>query len=497
MKLATRSIPYRTAESVRAVVVLVALAVVTSAVAVRRPVGLAVLGAFVIVAAGVAAAWQAACVRRVEYDASGDAFEVRRGVFSRRRREIPVDRLQHVDVARNAVHRLLGIAEVRLTAAGADETEVRLRFVTEEEASRLRDRLRSRPRATDELAADAPQSGSETETTDRCRDSPDGDPLFSLSARELGLLACLSIDLRLASLFSLGLAAVAPSLADRLLLPEPAVVRGPLAVAAVYVAATVGGGLVAVVAHHGFRLSRDGDDLRYACGLATRRTGTVPLSSVQSVTRSSNPLWRLAGYARVRVATAGGSRVEPGDSALTVPIVGADRARDLVARIAPGAGAVAGSGIEHPPKRARRRYAVRYLLALVPAAAVLVGVGSRQPSLAPLRYLGVALPALAPVAGHCAWRSRGYALTPSHVVVREGFWRRRTTVVPRDRVQAVIHAQSPFQRRRGLASVRVATAGDVARDPCATDLDADDAARLREAVSAPGTPVRTPDRGAA
>jgi Predicted membrane protein len=91
-----------------------------------------------------------------------------------------------------------------------------------------------------------------------------------------------------------------------------------------------------------------------------------------------------------------------------------------------------------------------------------------------------------PVAAHLAWTHKGYYVDDDYVVTRNGFWRRRTMIVPADRVQTVFSSQTIFQRRRNLGTVTVDTAGSGglgSGNAVAVDIDASTADRVRERVA--------------
>ena len=56
----------------------------------------------------------------------------------------------------------------------------------------------------------------------------------------------------------------------------------------------------------------------------------------------------------------------------------------------------------------------------------------------------------------------GYALTAWGVLFRSGWWTRKLAIVPHARIQTVALAESPFDRRHRMASVRIDTAGAAA-----------------------------------
>ena len=105
------------------------------------PAGPTVLLAIAGIAAVALIGYETAYVRRFSYDLGGDTLDIESGVASRRSREIPIRRIQNVDISRNVVQRLLGIAVVSFETAGGGDTEARLRFVSFEEAKRLQARL--------------------------------------------------------------------------------------------------------------------------------------------------------------------------------------------------------------------------------------------------------------------------------------------------------------------------------------------------------------------
>lgn len=406
---------------------------------------------------------------RFEYELTEDTFDIRSGVLSRRTREIPIRRIQNVDLQRNVVQRAIGLVEVRLETAGGSDTEAQLRFVTEEEAERIRTRLTRLKRGR-------------TDETDGVAE-PEPDLLFAISPTELFVLGVTSIDLRLLSIVTVLLPILAPSMTDRF--QDPLIsfaLAAPLLAGVVVVGVALLSGVYSVTNYFGFRLHRVEDELRYERGLIQHFSGTIPLDKVQTLSVSENVLARALGYASLSIETAG---YGPGDSAgsqSAVPIAERERVFRLARSIDPFDEVT----FERPPKRARLRYAIRY------AALVLVLTGVAY---AVNRYTGFSfawylLPLGLPLAGvgaHLKWRNLGYATCEDHFVAREGFWSRTTRVVPYYRVQTVIESATVFQRRRDLATVVVDTAGSgglTGSGARALDIDADAATDLRASVEA-------------
>ena len=462
MKLDPLSIPFRAGESVvRLAWVLVFALVGSPALGGASGIGVAVVGWFV-----VALAYQLVYYQRFEYELSDDTLDIASGVVSRRNREIPIGRVQNVDISRNVVQRALGIAQINLETAGGSSTEASLRYVGFEEAKRLQSEIGRLKRGAVSTETGDPEPERE---------------LFAVTRKELVLLGVVGLDLRLLSIVTVLLSVISPSLRERFADPLVGLaVTAPLAAVAVVGIAALISGAIALTSYYGFRLARQNDELLYERGLLQRFSGTIPLGKIQTLRISENFIARRLGYASLAVETAGYAANDEGSQS-AIPLAERGRVVDLARSIE----AFEGIEFERPPKRARERYAVRY--SIVAALAVAAAFAAdRYTGLTFAWYVALALLPLALVGAHLKWLNLGYDVQPGYVVLREGFWTRTTAVVPYYRVQTVLDSQTVFQRRRGLASLVVDTAGSSGltnRQPRALDIDADRADNLRETVA--------------
>lgn len=463
MKLSPVSPVYRTVQRASGLVV---TAVLVAQTAVARFVG----GPKVVYALGILAVagvlgYELLYYRRFAYEFTEDTLDIRSGVLSRRERELPYGRIQNVDISENIVQRALGIAAVGLETAGGSTTEGTIRFVSAAEARRLQSEIQRRT-GRERSETVPPESSTE---------------LFVLSPRELALAGALSFDLRVLGVVTFVGPGSVPLLSSYLETPMGLVgMIGGLLVAGLALSAWLLGIAVAVVNYHGFRLFRSDDDLRYERGLIRRFSGSIPEEKVQSVTIEDNPLKRTFGYATLKVETAG---YAPGQgsarsSLVAIPIAKRDRVRAVAEQIE----AAGEAAFDRPPKRVRRRYIARYIIAvgLVTGAgftaAVFLGVDAPWYAIA---SIGI----LIPPAAHLKWRHRGVWVSTDHIVTRNGFWTRSTKIVPYYRIQAVIDTRSVFQRRWDLATVRIDTAGTLSitgHGAAAVDIETTDAERLSQ-----------------
>jgi putative membrane protein len=478
MKLHPATVPYRALSKIVAVVS--ALVFVGPAVASQA----AELGLLVvplgIVAIAAIVVYEVAYYRRFSITLSDDALEVYSGVFARQEREIPYRRIQNVDVTRNIVQRLLDIAQVKVETAGGGETEATLRFVSQADATRLQEQLRTLKRQATAETVD----GADGEVP-----APDVEVLFELDEPGLVRLSLLAVDARMFGGVAVLATVLGPIAASFLEGFAGLALLAIAATGAVLLGVVIwGAGAVSTfLQYYDFRLIRVDDDLRYERGLLQRYDGTIPLEKVQAFAVEEHVLMRQFDFAALAVQTAGyapGQGPSRGSEA-AIPLATRDEVLALAERIDPAVPFTADmrDGFDRPPERARRRYTIRY--ALVALGLTALGFAISTFVVTWPWYVLLALVALAPVAARAAYTNRGWSLDDEFVVTENGFWKRTTHAVPYDRVQTVIDRRTVFQRRWGLATVyadTASTSGIAGQDPAAVDVSADAVDDLRTAL---------------
>jgi len=431
----------------------------------------------VVVVAALFVGYFVAYYQRYEYELTADTFDIRSGVLSRREREIPLRRIQNVDISQSVTQRALGIASVGLETAGGGQTEAQLQYVGEDEAERLQSEVSRLRRSSD---GSATSEGEPAEAS--------AETIFEITERELGVLALVSTDFRVISLIFFAGSVFGPSAFEEL---EPifagpetilGMLFGPLAAIGSIVVIGIVAGVISAARYYGFTLVRGEDELRYERGLLQKYSGTIPLSKVQTLTVEENVLARRLGYASLYIETAGSVAAsgDSGGSQSAIPLAKTDRVRTLSRTIED----VSIDEFERPPKRARQRYAARYSIVVLVLTGLLY-LSSTFAGVETFWYAPLGLFLVVPVAAHLKWKHRGYYLGDHHVVTRNGFWSRSTKIVPYHRVQTTVSSETIFQRRRRLGTVVVDTAGSrsiTGDDPKAVDVDVETANEVRETV---------------
>jgi putative membrane protein len=395
---------------------------------------------------------------RRTYELEAGALRLEEGVLERKRRVVPFDRIQQVDLVRKPLHRLLGVATLRVeTAGGGGAAEVDLDVVALGEAQALRSSL---------LRAKAVAAEGGAEDVEAATEAPAERTLLRLSLGEV-MLAGITGTRAAAALAVLGplsqLTDWFPNLSDWLLRrvnPEAVAPTTPAAVVALaLLAVVVWLGLAAassVVTDFGFTLARLGGDLVVRRGLLERREAVLPVARLQVVRVDESLLRRALGLASIRIQSAGRSGgADQTASRLAVPILQRSDVNRVLGELLHGAAPV--PRLLAPPPAARRWMVRRGVLrAVLPAAAVAAVLWLLSRPVAALALLLLPLAALGGLAGY---RTLGHARRGGFLYARQGVAIRVTAVVPVAKAQSGSVRSSVFQRRRGLATLHVDVAG--------------------------------------
>lgn len=432
---------------------------------------------------------------RFRYWMEDDEIVVHSGVLTRRKRNIPIERIQNIEIQQSLLPRLMGMAQVRLDTAGSASSEGQLEYVSLIEAHAIRGAVREFQRAgrlqatviqrgrglraheasvttplapAPALSPAAVRTGILVVATDRATaDAPteDGDEaptlLFSMPSRRVALMGAYRFSLLFIALLLSAtqyLQLDPEELADLLF-------RGPFQEAATVIAESpwLYGSLVLFVAavlswltgivttfvrYYGFRLWMEGDKLQRKHGLLTLQEGTIPLQRVQTLILRSNPFMEWRGWFRLELQTMGYDVDQQGYH-VVVPFAQRDTLLPIAHTIRPLS--LPDSFHSVSPITIRRHF-IRYTVALLALVIPLAQLWSTA-------WWGLALIPFLGLFAYLHYRHHGYATTGNVLFIRRGVIRRYIFAVPLDKMQVFMNRASIFQRRLGLKSLSVDTAG--------------------------------------
>lgn len=396
------------------------------------------------------------------YTIGRDGLTVREGLLHRSLREIPFSRIHNVVVHQSLLHRVFGVAEVRLESAGGTKPEAQMRVLGLHEALALEDLVRHQAHGTAPVAS---ESGTVT------RDA--GSTLLSLSTRDVIRLGLISN--RGMIVVAAGFGAAWQILPDRMM--EQVFRQGARQAygyaeglhlgwltGAIGGVALIGIALalvrllsvaLALSQFHGFRLTEEPRRLMVERGLFARLRTSVARRRIQAWTLHEGVLHRLFNRRSLRIDTAVAEKSGQQDNRALkdlAPIAAPDACDALIGHLLPH--------VAWPREDWQAVHAsARWRLWLPSLAWLLPVTGLAVWQLGVWGWLGAAWMLFAAYAARRQAQRMGWTLDDHVVAVRSGWWSRYWRFAEIDKLQALRLSRSPLDQRLGTSTLWLDTAG--------------------------------------
>lgn len=395
---------------------------------------------------------------------------VRSGLLNRTLRQIPLTRIQNVARKQSLLHRLLGVAEVRLeSAVGGGTPEAQMQVLSLADAAALEAVVEAAGSAQAQRSTAAPDTAQQRSEPQPAHAA--GETLLQLDTSELIKLGLTSN--RGLVLGAIGFGAFAQfggegfgrtmantaeagvEFAGRLGLGFVHwLLLGMFLLLAFLALARAVAVLMVVVQLHGFRLSEAAGSLSVEQGLLTRLRTRAPRAKIQRWTVHDSLLHRLFKRRSVRVETAALQAVNEQQSLTEViPIAPPAQIDALIQRWLPEVewGQWRWQPL-HP--RAWRRLLFPSLLLIAGLTTLALLRFGPWAMLVPACVLPLAVLRARLLARHCGW-----VLTDHVLAWRSGWLDRSVSFAEVHRLQGLRLSQSPFDRRHRMATLYADTAG--------------------------------------
>jgi len=265
----------------------------------------------------------------------GPTLRIETGLLRRDSRQLPVARIQAVDVVRPFLARALGLAELRVRLAGSSHADGRLAYLPEQAALELRARLLA---AHHGLDPGTPAPDERVLVT-----VPFGRLVGSVMLSSASLVAALTIaEVVIILTVPAAFAATGSALVVWL------IVLGPLA-------------WRRLATQYGFTVAESPDGIRIRRGLLGTVAETIPRRRVQAVRMVEPLLWRPLGWCRLEIDVAGSPGRDRADGSRRLrksllPVGSKDVGGQLM-RTVLGADP---PPLQRPPRRARGKAPLSY-----------------------------------------------------------------------------------------------------------------------------------------
>jgi putative membrane protein len=411
---------------------------------------------------------------RFRYGLNEGELLIESGILARNRRSIPFERIQDLDIEQGPLHRLFGLAKVKVETGAGSKDEGVLDSITLAEADRLRAAIRA-----GQGWADAP-SGAAAE--------PDSRLVFAMRPARVFVSGLFNFSLIwVAGLFGL-LQTFEPLIPFDVKDPGRwlGLVEGNQdrftvgAIAAVLLVALALGVITGIVRtlsrDWNFRLTAEGKRLRRTRGLFTRTEAVIPKRRVQLALRRTGPLRHAAGIGELFFQTLGSNQGHGGLQSVAPFARGAEIER-VVAEL-PGLRLPGAEPLTRVSGLGLVRSAI--LTLTVPSIAIGIAAAFRPEALALVPILPLLLAGA--VLGR---RFHRYGRSGDLLFVQAGWWARQLWALPLGNVQSAGISRSFLQRRLGLATLTLDTAGAPAfGGPRIVDIRVETARALRDDILA-------------
>ncbi len=461
---------------------------------------------------GIAIAMAVVRFLTFRYRLTDEHLLVDQGLIFRTHRSVPIERIQNIDSVQNLFHRLFKVAEVRIETAAGNEPEATMRVVSLTEVDRLRGQLtrlssarsQAQPALAEPRLTDIDSTVRSQVAAEAHPESQASEVVLRITVPQLIKAGLISNRGQVLAGLALGYLWQAYSRGERIeklasgsdgnsvrsWIRETILEAGQVSQTLDWLG-DVGGRILAacaialfvllivlilrvfsaawfVMKFYDYQLVKRGRDFQIQCGLFTKVSASLPGDRIQVICVHRTWLARWFGLAAIRVEASGGSGKEDEDASTTVarqwfvPIMSMADVPRVLQTLQPELVSNE-SSLQWQPL-APRAYSRMIRLPLGAYAAVLVaGLGAGW-----LWDWGYStIPLLVAIIGSAATillarkraKSRKFARTAQGFIYRSGTVVQKTSYGFWNRTQAISLSQSPFDRRWGMASILLDTAG--------------------------------------
>jgi putative membrane protein len=382
---------------------------------------------------------------RFTYRIEQGELRIEYGLIVRKKRFIPFDRIQSLDLSEGILQRLFGLVKVKVETAGSggmglQDGEAVLTAITKQDAQAIHDYLVSIKKSGQIM-----QGEEEPQSSD--------DLLYKMSVSELLMLATTSggvgvvISAVFAFVFQFEEFIPYEQIFDGV---EHFVQNGVVFISVVVFLGFLLAWMIALfgtmLKYANFTVRKVDNDLVITRGLLEKRQFTIPLNRIQAVRISENLIRQPLGYASAFVESAGGSALDQESSkVLILPIV---KKRKIPGLLEPHLAEYHFRvSVSPAPKRAYSRYLLKGWLFTLPIIIVAIWF---------LRPWGFGALLLLPVSAlwsYLNYKDAGWSLDQGMLTFRYRNIVKNTVYMRKNKVQSFSVKESFFQRKKKLATV--------------------------------------------
>lgn len=376
-----------------------------------------------------------------------DELRVEYGLFIKKKRYIPFDRIQSFNYKEGIFHRIFGLVQVMVETAGSTngKPEVVLTAITKEAANDIEDITRKVKQQETEHLEINENTVLEEPTIQN------GKVIHKMNTKDLIILATTSNSI---GVVLAGIVALLSQLGD--LIPYEKLfeeVSALIKFSFVIVALSVIGALlltwlvsvlITFLNYYDFTVAEENDRLIITRGLLEKKRVTIPLNRIQAIKIVENPLRQWFGYAAVTVESASGGFGDKDQKITLFPLISKKELFQPLQNLFPHFEWE--QTLTKPPKVAKPFFYRIDFLWLIPLVAICSYFWY------PYGLLSILIVIPAILIGLWQYRTTGFSMNGQQLTIVYRMLSRVTFVVEKKRIQALESKQSYFQKRRNIAT---------------------------------------------
>ncbi|MFU8859542.1 MAG: PH domain-containing protein [Cyclonatronaceae bacterium] len=410
---------------------------------------------------------------RFTYRVEDDELRIEHGLLVRRKKYIPKERIQVIDVRSGIIQRMFGLVSLTVQTAGDNRSGAEINALTLEDANLLKELLNGEKKTADE--------GEEADA-----DAGGGTGVDAISPNETWVLQPRHLFIAATTAGSFGIAlsvigTIFSQVQQSIDEEEMAEYMERFILSAGQFWVTIIVGLViaawllsffgTLIRFYNFRLIRQKQGLVVQSGLFEQKTVSIPYHRIQAIRVVEGILRQPFGYATIYLESAGYGDEAGNRSTIVAPLMKKRDVQTFIEHMLPEFNV--STGAVTPPRRSRFRFIFRgvrpILLFLVVPAIIFLDLAWYPLLLLPFGvWLGIR-----------RYRDSAAGIFDHTVVIRSRALALTTAFIRIHRIQAADLIANPFQRRLNLASFTATVAsGDGGHPFTVQDLDRETAAEF-------------------
>lgn len=389
---------------------------------------------------------------RYFYYIENDKLIVEKGVFGRSKTSIPFERIQTINFEQNLAHQVFSVLRLKVDTAGSAKKEFEFDAIQQEEAHQLRDVILSKRKKL------IPSQETQEEIT---TDYASYQTILRLNITDLLKIGITENHIRSGGLILLAMWWIWDSLDEAGLNPEQytedinPMTYGLIMIVAFIIFFMLVSFLISlvrtVIAYYGLEFLRSRDGFKLMAGLFTKKDTSALDHKIQMVGWSDNLLRKLVGYYELQLKQASSVAVNQKTS-IKIPGCRIDQIERVATALY---GHSAFANITMHPVHISFKYRRMFFLSLISIPLVVLGYMVDQSF---LLYGGILLTIYFIISSHYRYKKCQYGHNDQMLLIRGGLFGDKAETLPIFKMQNIILSQSPYQRRKQLANVKVYTA---------------------------------------